>query len=81
MNRILKWLQSKFSHRSTAESPSPAGVTGEETVDEENFDSEHTPTVPILTIVDESPLTVVETKGFDPYNSGSFGASKSPDGK
>ncbi len=80
MNRILKWLESKFSPRSAAveadERHSPVGVTTKENVKEENSASDHTPTLPILTILEES-YKVIESTGFDPYNSGSFESSKS----
>lgn len=81
MNRILKWLESKFSQRSADveadEQHAPVGVTTDENVKQENSASDLAPTIPALTFIQESSFEVIESVGFDPYNSGSFDASKS----
>ena len=80
MKRISKWLESKFSRHSAAveadERHTPVGVTTKENVKEENSDSDYIQTVPTLTILDESLFVVIESTGYDPYNSGSFETSK-----
>ncbi len=80
MKRILKSLETKFSRHSAAveadERHTPVGVTTKENVKEENSDSDYNPTVPTLTILDESLFVVIESTGYDPYNSGSFETSK-----
>ena len=81
MKRILKWLESKFSQRSAAveadEHHTLVGVRPKESVKEENIDNDHTATFPTLTSLEESSFVVIESTGFDPYNSGSFETSKS----
>ena len=88
MKRILKWLETKFSQHSAAveadETHSPIGVRpkenakeeNNENAKEENNDSDHTPILATLTILEEPPFVVFESTGFDPYNSGSFDTSK-----
>ncbi len=80
MKRILKWLETKFSQHSAAveadETHSPIGVRPKENAKEENNDSDHTPILATLTILEEPPFVVFESTGFDPYNSGSFDTSK-----
>ena len=81
MKRILKWLDSKFSRYSagvdTDEHHSAVRVTTKENNEQENSDSDRTPTVPTLTILEDSSFEVIESTGFDPYDSGSFESSKS----
>ncbi len=77
MNRILKWLKSKFSLRPAAELHSPVGVISGENVEEENIDDDETAVLPTLANVEDSSFTVIESTGLDPYSSGSFGTSKS----
>ena len=81
MKRVLKWLESNFSrHSSDVEAydrHAPAAVTTVDYVKEDNGDNYHTPTLPTLTSLSESSFEVVESTGFDPYNSGSFETTKS----
>ena len=81
MNQIIKWLAGMFQQRSTAEDAdepfAPVGVKAMADKQDEKNASEHTPTLPTLTTLDESPFEVSETDDFDPYNSGSFQSSKS----
>ncbi len=81
MNRVLKWLESKFSrHSGGVEADDRYALVAATTkvrVKEENADQYHTPTLPTLTSLSESSFEVVESTGFDPYNSGSFETSKS----
>ncbi len=81
MKRFLEWLETKFSRHSAAveanEYDTSVGVTTKENVKDENSDSDCTPTVPRLTILEESSLDVIESTGYDPYDSGSFETSKS----
>ena len=81
MKRILKWLETKFSWHSAGveadEQHSIVGVTTNENIEQENSDSDPTPTVPTLTILEDSSFEVIESTGFDPYDSGSFESSKS----
>ncbi len=90
MKRISKWLESKIWRkpaavgadgrhtpvRVTTTGHTPVGVTTKENVKEENSDSDRTPTVPALTILEESSFEIIESTGYDPYNSGSFETSK-----
>jgi len=81
MKRITNWLESKFSPRSAGveegEHHGPVRFSPKENVKEETGASDQTPTLPILVSLDESCFDVIETPGFDPYNSGSFESSKS----
>ncbi len=81
MKRFLEWLETKFSRHSAAveadERDTSVGVTTREIVKEENNASDRTPTIPALTILEESPFEIIESTGYDPYNSGSFETSKS----
>jgi len=81
MKRFLEWLETKFSRHSAAveanERDTSVGVTTKENVKDENSDSDRSPTVPRLTILEESSLDVIESTGYDPYDSGSFETSKS----
>ena len=81
MKRILKWLETKFSqHSSDVEAdgrPTSVGVTTKENIEQEHGDSDRTPTVPTLSILEDSSFEVIESTGFDPYDSGSFESSKS----
>jgi hypothetical protein len=81
MKRITNWLESKFSPRSAGvnegEHHGPVRVSSTESVKEETRASDQTPTLPTLVRLDKSCFDVIETTGFDPYNSGSFESSKS----
>jgi len=81
MKRFLEWLETKFSRHSVAvevdEHDTSVGVTTKENVKEENSASDRTPTIPALTILEESPFEIIESTGYDPYDSGSFESSKS----
>jgi hypothetical protein len=81
MNRVFKWLESKFSRDSGGveadDRHTPVAATTKDKAKEENGDRGHTPTLPTLTSLSESSFEVVESTGFDPYNSGSFETSKS----
>ncbi len=81
MKRVLKWLEAKFSRHSAVveadEHHSAVGVTTKENIEQENSDSDDTPTIPTLTILEDSSFEVIESTGFDPYDSGSFESSKS----
>ena len=80
MKPISKWLKNMFSRRSACvevdEPHTPSGVRPEENVKEENSGSDHITAVPPRTSPKESSYIVVESTGFDPYNSGSFESSK-----
>ena len=71
MKQILKWLETKFSRHSAAveadERPTPA----------DKYDCHDTITQRVQRIHKESSYVVVESPGFDPYNSGTFESSKS----
>ncbi len=81
MKRVLEWLETKFSRHSAGvkadERDTSVGVTTREIVKEENNASDRTPTIPALTILEESSFEIIESTGYDPYNSGSFETSKS----
>jgi len=81
MKGILKWLDSKFSRYSAGveadEHHTAVGVTTKENIEQENGDSDDTPTIPTLTILEDSSFEVTESTDFDPYDSGSFESSKS----
>ena len=81
MKQITNWLKSKFSSRSAGveedEHHVPVSVSAEENVKEETVASDHAPTQPTLMSLDQSLFEVIETTGFDPYNSGSFDSTKS----
>ncbi len=81
MKRIINWLESKFSPRSAGveedELHDPVRVSPRENVKEETGASDHSPTLPTLMSLDKSSFEVIESNEFDPYNSGSFDASKS----
>ena len=81
MKRFLEWLETKFSRHSAGvevdERDTSVGVTTRENVKEENNASDRTPTIPALTILEESSFEIIESTGYDPYNSGSFDTSKS----
>ena len=51
-------------------------VAKENATDEESF-FDHTPTVAIITSLEDSSVIIIESNGFDPYNSGRFESSKS----
>jgi hypothetical protein len=78
VKRISKWLKSKFSPYSVEEDEdhTPSGVKPEVNVKEENSGSDQFTALPIRTIPKESSYIVVESTGFDPYNSGTFEPSK-----
>ncbi len=92
MKRILKWLESKFSQRSDAveadEPHTPVGVAevpgrveshgpGKDIQMPNIYDCDDPFKQPVLRIREESSYIVIESPGFDPYNSGSFDTSKS----
>jgi hypothetical protein len=77
MNRLFKWIESKTSQMPTDGQHSPVEDLATENNQEENGDCDHTSTVPTLTTIKETSFEVVESDGFDPYNSGSFESSKS----
>ncbi len=81
MKRISKWLKNKFSRHSSGvdadEHHTAVGVTTKENIEQENGDGDDTPTIPTLTILEDSSFEVTESTGFDPYDSGSFEWSKS----
>jgi hypothetical protein len=81
MKRFLEWLETTFPRHSAAveedEHDTSVGVTTKENVKDENSDSDRTPTVPTLTILQESSFEIIESTGYDPYNSGSFETPKS----
>ena len=77
MNRLFKWIESKISRLPQDGQHRPVEDLTTENNQEENGDGDHTSAVPTLTSIKESSLEVVESVGFDPYNSGSFQSSKS----
>ena len=81
MKRFLEWLETKFSRHSVGveadERDTSVRVTTKENAKEENSASDRTPTIPTLTILEESSFEIIESTGYDPYNSGSFDTSKS----
>ncbi len=94
MKRILKWLETKFSgHSAAVEADEPHGGVesdepGENVLNPDKC-ADDTSTQPGLTILKESSYEVIEltgnevieSPGFDPYNSGSFETSKSRSNK
>ena len=81
MKWFLEWLETKFSRHSAGveadERDTSVRVTTKENVKGENSASDRTPTIPALTILEESPFEIIESTGYDPYDSGSFESSKS----
>jgi len=81
MKQITNWLERKLSPRSAGveedEHHDPVRVSTRENVKKETGASDHSPTLPTLTNLDKSWFDVIETTGFDPYNSGSFDSPKS----
>lgn len=85
MKRILKWLETKFSRRSTVveadEHQSPGRVQSHEPGKDipmpHNYASADTSTQQHLRIPDESSLDASESTGVGPYNTGSFDTSTS----
>ncbi len=71
MKRISKWLESKFFRHSAA------FEADERHTPVDKYVSHDTITQPVLRIRKESSYVVIESPGFDPYNSGSFETSKS----
>ncbi len=71
MKRILKWLESKFSRHSAAVEADERHTPVDKHV------SHDTVTQPVLRTREESSYVVIESPGFDHYNSGSFETSKS----
>ncbi len=71
MKRILKWLETKFSRHSAAVE------ADERHTPVDKYVSHDTITQPVLRTREESSYVVVESPGFDPYNSGSFETGKS----
>ena len=80
MNQIFEWLKSKFSSHSVEadEDHTLLGVGAQENVKAENSDGDFVTTLPIRTSPVESSYIVVESRAFDPYDTGSFDMSKSP---
>ncbi len=78
MKRISKWLKSKFSPYSVEadEDHTPLGIGAGEKVREEISVSEFVDTLRIRTSSNESSYIVEESKGFDPYDTGSIEPSK-----
>ncbi len=87
MQRILKWLETKFSgHSAAVEVDEPysrvkSHEPGKNVLIPDKYVSNDTITQPALRILDGSSLGVSESTGFDPYNSGSFDTSKSWDSR
>lgn len=81
MKQITNWLESKLTPRSDGvdedDHHAPERASPTENVEEERGASDPTPTLPTLMSLDQSWFDVIETTGFDPYNSGSFDSSKS----
>ncbi len=77
MKRIFKWLESKFSRRSEVSGRVESHEPGKNVLIPNKYESDHTATLPTLTSLEESSFVVIESTGFDPYNSGSFDTSKS----
>ncbi len=71
MKRILKWLETKISRHSDAVEADECHTPVDKHV------SHDTITQPVLRTRKESSYIVVESPGFDPYNSGTFQSSKS----
>ncbi len=71
MKRILKWLETKFSRHSAAVEADERHTPVDKHV------SHDTITQPVLRTRKESSYVVIESPGFDPYNSGSFETGKS----
>ena len=83
MNRFSKWLKCKFSRHSAEadERHTSLGVRPAEYVKEENSGSDQITALLTRTSPKNSSHIVVESTGFDPYNSGSFEPSKSRSNK
>ena len=71
MIQILKNLVTRFSRQSAAVEADERHTA----VDKHISDDDNTQ--PVLRTPKESSYVVVESRGFDPYNSGSFETSKS----
>ena len=65
MKRVLKWLETKLSKHS-AVVEEEYSVSGDTTIVQ-----------PKLSVRYKSSLDVIESTGYDPYDSGSFETSKS----
>ena len=83
MNRFSKWLKCKFSRHSAEadERRISLGVRPAEYAKEENSGSDQITALLTRTSPKKSSYIVVESTGFDPYNSGSFESSKSRSNK
>lgn len=83
MNRFSKWLKCKFSRHSAEadERHTSLGVRPAEYVKEEISGSDQITALLTRTSAKKSSYIVVESTGFDPYDSGSFEPSKSRSNK
>jgi len=81
MKRISNWLESIIVRKpidvGAYERQAPLPEIQEKSVNKEYGSYDHTPTLPVLTSLDEAMIGIIESPGFDPYNSGSFETSKS----
>ncbi len=76
MKRILKWLETKFSRHSAAVEADECHAPVDKHVSHDTI-TQPLLRIPVLRIREESSYVVIESPGFDPYNSGSFETSKS----
>ena len=77
MNRILKWLETKFSRHSAAVEADECHAPVEKYVSHDTI-TQPVLRIPVSRIREESSYVVIESPaGFDPYNSGRFESPKS----
>lgn len=81
MKLHAKWLKRKLSRRSEVPGRAASHESGKSVLIPDQSASEQTPTLPALTSLEESSFIIIESTGFDPYNSGSFETSKSRSSK
>ena len=82
----MKWISKRFERKASDHSDVPSQTEGCEPdicvlIPQNRAADDPTPTLPVLTSLDASFFEVVESAGFDPYNSGSFESSKSRSNK
>jgi len=76
MKRILKSVESRMSRREEPRDRVVSHAPEKNIPTSNNVERNHSPTVPTLVPLGEW-IDVIESTGFDPYNSGSFETSKS----
>ena len=76
MKRILKSMESRIPGRSQLRDRVASHAPEKNIPTSNNVECDHSPTVPTLVPLGEW-IDILESAGFDPYNSGNFETSKS----